>query len=330
MSTALLLFSALVLSVAPDGEASAAPTDDQVRQAVQLSLPVIEKGAIEWRDNRKCVTCHRLAVGIWANNEAKRHGLTINEPVVAQLTEWSLEFCGTNKNKEVLTGGFLNTMDQMILSQQFVPPSDKAVQTFEIFMPILARVQKPDGSWVEGNQIKRPGAEREAAEVDTMWTVLALNSLQPIESRFSEETRTTLTRIRDSARTWLKEAKPGQRTDWFNLRLLLAKSEERPDEVTALRQELLSRQNADGGWYFLKDEGSHPHVTGEVMYALRATGLEHNHPALLKARQYLLSKQEKDGSWQVSSRRSRDKTYDITNYWGTCWATIGLLQTLPR
>ena len=59
--------------------------------------------------------------------------------------------------------------------------------------------------------------------------------------------------------------------------------------------------------------------------------------AIAKAQAYLRGSQEPGGSWKVSTAsfhpltgKPRDaRTDDVYTYWGTAWATIGLLQTLP-
>ena len=111
--------------------------------------------------------------------------------------------------------------------------------------------------------------------------------------------------------------------------MLVARAYEDSKDLPAQRQSLLDLQNEDGGWAFVKAGASHVHTTGECMYALSEIGEQPAHPALEKARKYLLATQTADGSWLVSSRRNPEKTYDISNFWGTSWATIGLLRTLP-
>ena len=246
--------------------------DDQTRQAVQRALVFLEEGAASWREKRKCVTCHRVAMNLWAQSDAKAMGLSVNEDKLKELTDWSLEFCATDKNDEVPTGGFLHTMNQMILSQQNARKDNRAIETFEVLVPIFARMQREDGSWKEGNQIKFEEAQREADEVDTMWTLLALNSLARIGESLKEETRASVDIMQKKALTWLETSKQESRTDWIALRMLVSQAYKEAPEVDRLRQELLARQNQDGGWPFVRGGASHVHVTGESVYALRPPG----------------------------------------------------------
>src|SRR4051794_5908249 len=77
--------------------------------------------------------------------------------------------------------------------------------------------------------------------------------------------------------------------------------------------------------------------TGQVLYALGVTGRDGQDPSVRRAWGYLLASQAEDGSWavptaaiSVSTRPPRvSRTDEVYTYWGTAWATIGLLRTLP-
>src|SRR5439155_7180312 len=116
-----------------------------------------------------------------------------------------------------------------------------------------------DGSWREGNQVKVAGAEREADEVDTMWTVLAIGALQRLGDKLPAETAKALAAERSKALAFLKDAKPGKRIDWVALRALVARETGTPGEAAALLKELRGLQNADGGWGFVRGGASYPH-----------------------------------------------------------------------
>ena len=56
-----------------------------------------------------------------------------------------------------------------------------------------------------------------------------------------------------------------------------------------------------------------------------------------EARKYLLASQQPDGSWLTPSKNISNTTVperlkvrdEIYHYWGTAWAVLGLLETLP-
>jgi len=65
--------------------------------------------------------------------------------------------------------------------------------------------------------------------------------------------------------------------------------------------------------------------------------------AITRAQHWLLSTQRDDGSWPIdishiskidrsapAKRKTLKNAIDIYTYWGTAWATIGLLQAVPN
>jgi hypothetical protein len=71
------------------------------------------------------------------------------------------------------------------------------------------------------------------------------------------------------------------------------------------------------------------------MYALARIGNPDDHQAIARARDFLIQSQQKNGSWEVPADRVRDgkrseSLDEVFSYWGTAWATIGLLHTKNR
>jgi hypothetical protein len=328
----MLALALLLVPTAPPAEPTPAAKD--VRAAVEKSLPVLEKSSAAWRADRKCVTCHQVPFTIWALNDAKARGLAVDAGKLDDLTKWAFDFCTTAEYQGEKTGGFHLTMVDMVLSQATTAPRDDAVKAYALFEPLFAKRQKPDGSWREGNQVKLAGAEREADEVDTMWTLLALRALDRLGDRLPPDTRKGLATERDKALGFLKDAKPGKRLDWLALRMLVAQEYETPAKAAELLKELRGQQNADGGWGYVRAGASYPHTTGEVLYALGRMAVPADDPAVRRAAKYLIDTQQPDGSWKALSRQAfitkPDKITPISVHWGTAWATIGLLGALPK
>jgi len=82
---------------------------------------------------------------------------------------------------------------------------------------------------------------------------------------------------------------------------------------------------------------SDAYTTGLVLFALGASGLKVDQHAMEQARKHLLSTQQADGSWLTPARNISQTTVperlaardEIYHYWGTGWAALGLLATLP-
>jgi len=326
----MLALAALLIPTAP----AADPALGDVRAAVEKSLPFLEKSSAAWRADRKCVTCHQVPFTIWALNDAKARGLAVDTAKVDDLTKWAFDFCTTNEHEGQKTGGFHLTMVDMVLSQAAAAQREDAVKAYALFETLFAKRQKPDGSWREGNQVKLAGAEREADEVDTMWTLLALRALDRLGDKVPPDTRKGLIAERDKALGFLKDARPGKRIDWLALRMLVAQEYETPAKAAELLKELRGQQSADGGWGYVRAGASYPHTTGEVLYALARMGVPGDDPAVRRAAKYLIDTQQPDGSWKALSRQAfstkPDKMTPVSVHWGTAWATIGLLSTLPK
>jgi hypothetical protein len=204
----------------------------------------------------------------------------------------------------------------------------KTSKPTEITNGLVERIlllQQPNGSFKDGGQPMFPGLEpNERLECNARLAVLALNSVEPKSE--------ALLKARDRALEFLKTIKPGKSTDSLLLQLMFAHRAGEAEQVAKLTKELLSQQRADGGWStwnWLKDKTeSDARATGQVLYMLGALGRKHDDPSVQRAWEYLLKNQEDDGSWYMTN--SKDKAIRIWSYWGTSWAFMGILNTLPK
>lgn len=314
--------------------ADARPTVKDVRATIEKGLPFLEKSSATWRTERKCVTCHQVPFTLWALNDARAHGFKVDAAKLDDLTKWAFNFCATNENDGKKNGGFHLTSVDMVLSQRSAGPRDDELKIVPLFESLFAKRQKADGSWREGNQVKIAGADREADEVDTMWTLLALKTLDGFGDKVSADTRKGLAAECDKALAFLKEAKPGKRVDWLALRMLVAKEYESAERAAELMKELKKEQNADGGWGYVRGGASYPHTTGECLYALGVMRQTGDDAGVQRAWKFLIDGQQPDGSWKALSRQAfstkPDKITPISIHWGTAWATLGLMKTLPK
>ncbi len=194
-----------------------------------------------------------------------------------------------------------------------------------VFAERLAAGQQEDGSWKAGGQLpsqKRP--ERETQEVSTMWSLVALQSYaapaEGVVDRFS------------GARQWLGNETEGQSTEWWAVRLLLERGSGNDKEANRLRGELLARQHEDGGWGWLCADESDAFGTGVALYALARDGMTADESAIARGREFLVQTQQPDGSWLVKgTKKSKAQQVEPTaTYWGTCWAVIGMVETMGR
>jgi squalene-hopene/tetraprenyl-beta-curcumene cyclase len=312
-------------NIAPAGADTASPA--QVRAAVERSLPYLGKGGQAWIEKQKCTSCHVVPFLLWSHNEARGAGIRLEQQKLDDWTKWSWDFSVNEKDKNgVPGGGGLDTMAQMILGRDRSAADAKFMEAAATLAELIVKMQQPDGSWKPGGQLpsqRRPAPETVAAT--TMWTVLALTSLnKPGEA---------VTRSRDQALAWVKKnAKPGQSNESLLLCYLLERQFGEPARAVELRKELIGKQNADGGWSWLHGEASDAFATGQTLYALSYAGLPAAEPALVRARTFLVSSQRPDGSWYVpTTKKNKQKDNEgLASYWGSAWAVIGLARTLPK
>jgi hypothetical protein len=390
--TIVFIFAFLGQGLAGEPAAEVLRSERPIRQAVERSLPFLEKEGMAWRKKWNCIACHHVPYLLWAYNEAAARGFVIDHKKLREWNAWSLAFYPSESswyklgerelrilkrslpaavvgrleplldrgfstreafaaavakalpaeemlryNEAVMLRGSHYRSDggpfhdtQLLLGRRSASGAEDAA--FAALATYLAKHQEEDGSWttVLTNLTNQRRSAREMQEAITMWTVLALNS--------SKKTDAVLTAANERALSWLKEVRPGQTTESLVLLLLIRHKNGRRDQVKGLLDELLKRQNKDGGWSWLKDQASDALATGQSLYALGLTNtLPGNHPAPHRARGYLLKTQREDGSWLVPARQYSAKT-DVNylkgadavyTYWGTGWATIGLLQSLP-
>src|SRR5262249_4476458 len=136
---------------------------------------------------------------------------------------------------------------------------------------LLFNAQKPEGHWkYEGQGIKRPDPESD--EATTLWAVLALPTSAPTDA--------AAMKAREQALGWVKKQPTGAGNEAAVARLLLAAQLNDAEAVKARSKDLLARQNADGGWSWMKGVPSDAFATGQSLYALAVAGRSVDEPAI--------------------------------------------------
>lgn len=69
-------------------------------------------------------------------------------------------------------------------------------------------------------------------------------------------------------------------------------------------------------------------ATGQTLYVLSMVGVPPQELAIQRALAFLVRTQTKDGSWRVPIRSQKNSGTALSHY-GTGWAAIGIMQTLP-
>jgi hypothetical protein len=352
------------VAVALLASAGVAPARDdhsriaQARKAVERSLPFLEEKGVAWMKERGCVTCHQTTFLIWTHGEARRRGFDIDRDKLDARTNWALLHVVAALDSDSDQGA--DTLSQLLLGRDPSSPwfdqpsrwSGRTADPFENVTKHLLKAQTADGSWVAGGQSGTPN------ELPTAWAILALASRDEfMNARFPKrETSAPIRRLvepndraipaaREKAVTWLRKQDPkptDHLTEAVVTRLLVERKLGTPRDVEERVKALLARQNEDGGWSadVALRQPSDAFATGQALYALNLAGKgdEKEKEAIERATEFLVKTQQKNGSWTVLTKAfspsegnatREKKTDEVYTYWGTAWATLGLLHTLP-
>ncbi len=328
--TVHVMASGLVASDESNSEAA-------VRQAVQKSLPFIEEKGLYWIEKKKCVSCHRVSFMTWSLSAAARRGFDIDLEKVNGWIDWSIEqgIPKPDGDKPVATKNADGLSQQLLARAEF--PVDKTRDAaWSNYVDLILSVQGEDGLWPPAGQL--PGQKRklgETTDVSAVWHTVALTRELSSESDSARQER--LKSALDAAAKKISIRKEAASTEWYVARLLLAlESGDETGSGTATK-ELVSLQKPDGSWGWLKADPGDALATGMSLYALvksaEATSgaTSKREDAAQRAISFLVETQRDDGSWAVkgTKEKKKDKVEETAVYWGTTWAAIALMETLP-
>ncbi len=292
----------------------------RIHDAVERSLPYLRRDGLLWIMDQNCVSCHHVPLMIWSHAEAKRSGVEIDSLSLDSWRNWALEK-SLERNSKGLPSGHSNIagLSKLILgkSNDNLPLKTDSLDSL---VKIMLDAQKVDGTWRVGGQM--PFLDREIEEtkkVNNLWALLALGK--------SKQNAANHRILCDAILTWIERTDEYETNEPIILGILLADVIENSQHRENLLARLLERQNEDGGWGWFQDGESNPLTTGQALYALLETkSVELK--AVYKAQNYLLATQQESGKWRVDTMKMERGDPKISNYWGTAWATIGLLRSL--
>lgn len=303
----------------------------EMQGMVQKSLPFIEREGRQWRNDKQCLSCHRITFTVWSLNRASESGFDVELKNLRDWSEWSTDWYhlldpkfrdDAEKSTTLLKEN--DAIGQLLLGR---PRSENG--TYEdspwsaTYREHLLKSQEETGAWQPRGQLpKQKRSLRETQEVTTMWSLIAL-----LEYDSSDEATDAAV---EKARDWLDDETSGESTEWWSVRLMLESATGREAKAVEMREALLARQHDDGGWGWLSQEDSDAFGTGVALYALLQDGVSRDHPSVVNAMRFLRQTQQGDGSWAVHGTKinSRQRVTNTATYWGTCWAVIATLEWL--
>lgn len=315
------MFAALLWGVLL-GEAPATETGSAAdyRQVVANAMKYLDAGGAELEKDASCINCHHAPLRGWALREASRVGLTVDLKALRDTTavqlQKLLELKDDYRGKQ--WGHSLSTFYVLSGIDDGAEPMPKDVVA-NLSQMIVAE-QTPEGVWKAAQQFgnqRRP--KKDADQAQTMWTILALSRLDSHDGAAA---------ARERAAQWLSTTEPGTTIDVQVLRLIVEQRLGKPERAAELAIKLVESQHEDGGWGWQPDDNSEAWPVGLVLYALSTPGDNAPVAAIEKAKTFLAKTQKEDGSWLVEGKLTKNS--QMSSYFGTAWAIIGLSQTLAK
>jgi squalene-hopene/tetraprenyl-beta-curcumene cyclase len=331
MQRFLILFS---LCLIPAVSASTDAPKDAARAAAEKGLTFLANEGVGWKQKRNCISCHHGWAMLWSLNEAKRRGYSVDDKALTEVTDWVNAVDDRAKGvpappmpKEANGAKIVRLVTlTTVLGMEAAQAKDgPTAQSIDRYLTALRQDQRPDGSWGSLAGGRLPLAAD--PELMTTWSLLALTGRGEMDPASKEAA--------DKGLEWLKSNSNATDLQTTAMRLLLLHRLGRPrEELKPLIKDLLSRQNADGGWAQAEEHGRDAYGTGQTLYVLKAVDADIPKDALRRAQAWLVNAQKPDGSWAIVPRQKPgDKPYNDAgpiSYVGTAWATMALVRTLPQ
>ncbi|OYW75885.1 MAG: hypothetical protein B7Z37_11210 [Verrucomicrobia bacterium 12-59-8] len=299
------------------------PSEAELRTGSTKSLGFLAREGEEWMTAKNCNGCHHLPELLWSHREAKRRGFVVDAKKYDEWLEWAVERA-TDKRPGLEEAALMI----LALPERSAPELTK----------LLAAEQKPDGSWNPAGQFsgmqKRGAGDARANTLRLSLIALATPQHAAAESDGAHTKAAAMLQKKDAPSTM----------ESLVFRTLYARRFGKPEEAGALVKDIVQRQRGDGGWsYILSENMSDALATGEVLYVLQDNATDPpTANAIARAQHWLLQTQRDDGRWSIDithisqvdrSGPAKAKSFKdatgIYTYWGSSWATIGLLQAVP-
>jgi hypothetical protein len=310
---------------------------NEIRGAVQDSLPLLQRADANFVTSSGCVSCHNNSLTAMTVGLARKQGFRIDEKTAS--TQLKANAGSLAKTREQMHQGFLVPVEDnfsenivaYILLGLYAEGYKADLNTDAAAMHILWR-QQATGEWFQPlADLRQPLCLNHIGQ-----TALSIRALQLYAPKTEEA---AYRRAIQLGALWLANAKSYNNDDrsWRVAGLAWAGTN-KAATAKAMR-ELLVAQKADGGWSDLPSMESTAYATGKSLVALHTAGLPVSDAAYKRGIKWLLSHQEQDGSWWVQTRAlAFQPSFDAGfphahDQWissaGTNWAAMALTLALP-
>ena len=308
-----------------------------VREAVQRSIPVLQRGDAGFTAKSGCISCHNESLSAIAMGLARKSGFRVDEHTSAEQVKVNVAYI--EHDRDALHQGFFpaqagaeafgDTFGPSVLGYVLVGLDAEHykpdLNTDAVAMYLKSR-QTPDGQW------QYPAADtRQPICLDYMGqTALCMRALQLYAPKVD---KTGYDKAVQLAASWLAEAKPrtGEDRLWQLQGLAWAG---RNEQAAKIMREVVALQRPDGGWAQMATLASDPYATGRALVSLHVAGMAVSDPVYKKGVAFLLKNQMGDGSWYVKTRALALQPFFDSGFphgvnqaisaAGSAWATMAL------
>lgn len=265
------------------------------REAVQRSLPLLQRSDVTFLRKSGCVSCHNNSLTAMTVAMARSGGVAVDEAIAREQKAKIGTYLETWRDR-VLQGigipGDADTISYILLglaAEKY--PADLATDAMARF---LIHRQASDGRWML--LAHRPPIESSEIEV----TASSIRSLQIYAPR---NYRAAADRAIRRGAEWLAKVRPLTTEDRAFQLLGLKWTGQQAQAIQTASRALVGEQRPDGGWSQLPSLSSDAYATGQALVALVESGaVSKTDFAYKRGVQFLLSQQMADGSWLVRTR----------------------------
>lgn len=318
----------IAMGIAP---AFAEPDTDEVREAVEKGLELVQKAARNYPKHRDCFSCHHQTLPMLAMDLAATKGLAVDADEMANQARFTWDSfterrASMNAGKGV--GGAAMTVGYGLWALHIAKwkPDD----TTEAMVHYLLQKQHENGSWQRRS--RRPPLE------DSHFTCTILAAYYA--DKFATEAQKPLVEAATQrAREWVLKTKPESHEDRVSLLGALALLRAPKERIAQVRDEIFAAQHDDGSWGQLEDMEGDAYATGFTLFTLHRVRVPTSDPHFQRGVEYLVKTQLEDGSWHVATRsKPIQEFFDNGDPHGedqfistaaTSWATAALSLAIP-
>ncbi len=311
--------------------------ENTIRNAVQSSLPLIQRSDAKFAKDSGCISCHNDSMAAMTVGLARTRKFQIDEASSAAQVKVNVQ--AIEKLRDRMRQGFLlpvgDFFTEGIVAYQLLGLNAEGykadLNTDAVAMYLLGR-QSPNGEWPYAEADGRPPI----CLMKIGQTAISMRALQLYAPKAGKSASQKAIQL---AASWLAKANSANNDDraWRLTGLAWAGGDKAATQKAM--QEVLATQRPDGGWSDLPSMASSAYATGRSLVALNAAGLATTDPAYQRGVQFLLGTQQEDGSWYVKTRALAIQPYFDAEFphghdqWisaaGTSWASMALTLALP-